>query len=332
MEEKAIITYKEIPLTGWKLMGIIPVNSINKWNDVRTLLIFLIFLGIISVAFTLAVRLSNKVTNPLRNLIKAMKKVEEGNLNVSIIEEGYEEVSELSLSFNKMITEIKLLLKNTNEEHRKLRKAELKALQAQINPHFLYNTLDSILWLNRTGMRDEVQTLVESLTTFFRIGISKGKDIITLREELEHVESYLKIQSIRYANKFDYAINVDKKLLDYQIPKLVLQPLVENAIYHGVKLITGKGYISIDIMDMGSAWQISIHDTGKGMEEETCLLMNNYLQGEKTTELSIYGVGNVNDRLQIIYGGEAKLHYTSVFESGTTVTVTLPKVGNLIEE
>lgn len=332
IEEKVITTYKEIPLTGWKLMGIIPVKSVNKWDDLRTWLIGLLFLCIVSGASFAAWSLSNKVTNPIRNLMKAMKKVEEGDLNVSIKEEAYEEVAELSLSFNKMIQEIQVLLDNTNEEHIKLRKAELKALQAQINPHFLYNTLDSILWLNRTGMRDEVQTLVESLTTFFRIGISKGKDIITLREELEHVESYLKIQSIRYANKFDYSISVEDNMLDYKIPKLVLQPLVENAIYHGVKLIFGKGHIKVTVKDLDTQWEISVSDTGKGMPEEKLQLLNKYLQGYKDVELNIYGVANVNERLQIIFGKEAGLIYESEEGVGTKVKMRLPKEIDTLDE
>ncbi len=332
IEEKVITTYKEMPLTGWKLMGIIQVKSVNTWGDLRTWLIGLIFLCIISIAFLAAWSLSNKVTNPVRNLMKAMKKVEDGDLNVSIKEDAYEEVAELSLSFNKMIQEIQVLLDNTNEEHIKLRKAELKALQAQINPHFLYNTLDSILWLNRTGMRDEVQTLVESLTTFFRIGISKGKDIITLREELDHVESYLKIQSIRYANKFDYSICVEDSMLDYKIPKLVLQPLVENAIYHGVKLIFGKGHITVTVKDLDTLWEISVSDTGKGMPAEKLQLLNKYLQGDKEAELNIYGVANVNERLQIIFGKEAGLIYESEEGVGTKVTMRLPKEIDTLDE
>lgn len=330
--ERVITAYKEIPLTGWKLMGIIPVKSINKWNDVLSLMIILVLVGTLIIAFFEAFSLSNKVTDPLRNLIKAMKKVEKGDLGFSIEEKGYEEVAELSRNFNKMIEEIELLISNTYDEHKKLRKAELKALQAQINPHFLYNTFDSILWLNRDGMRDEVQTLVESLTTFFRIGISKGRDIISLREELEHVESYLKIQHIRYSNKFDYSINVDEKLLNFQIPKLILQPLVENAIYHGVKLLFGKGHIFITGKEKDEEWEIVVTDTGKGMSEERLEILNSFIKDNQNTDSDIYGVRNVNERLKIIFGDKASMHYKNNDGGGTTVTVTLPKSGYTFEE
>ncbi len=332
LEEKFITAFREIPQMGWKLMGVIPVRSVNRWNNFLTVLISLVFLVIISMAFYAAVSLSNKVTSPIRKLSLAMKQIEKGDLNVSLPEEGYEEVVELTESFNRMISEIQLLLQKIYEEHGKLRKAELKTLQAQINPHFLYNTLDSILWLNRDGMKDEVQTLVESLTAFFRIGISRGKDIITLREELEHVENYLKIQSIRYADKFDYSIEVDENLLDYRIPKLVLQPLVENAIYHGVKLVHRKGHIGITAETRNDTWKIFVTDTGKGMTPQTLEQLNCYLKGKTDVELNIFGVGNVNERLQIICGADAGLVYESEEERGTTVAVTLSRIERFREE
>lgn len=330
--ERVIATFREIPMTGWKLLGVIPVSSVNRWNDVLTLLILLIFLVIISFALFAAVTLANKVTSPINRLSSAMNRIEKGDLDVSIPEEGYEEVLQLAGNFNKMISEIQRLINKIYEEHQKLRRAELKTLQAQINPHFLYNTLDSILWLNRDGKREDVQTLVESLTTFFRIGISRGRDIITLREELAHVENYLKIQSIRYADKFDYSIRVDEGLLDYRIPKLVLQPLVENAIYHGVKLIRRKGHISITAEAAGQGLKIYVSDTGKGMTGEKLSLLNRYLEGDRDVDLNIFGVRNVSERLKITCGDGAGLVYTSEEEVLTTVTVTLPKVEKYREE
>lgn len=332
MNERVITTFKAIPQTGWKLMGVIPVSAVNRWNDMLILLILFVFLVVSSGAVFVAARLANKVTNPIRTLNMAMNRIEEGKFDVSIPEEGYEEVLHLSMSFNRMALEIRSLIQRIYEEHQKLRKAELKTLQAQINPHFLYNTLDSILWLNRDGKKDDVQTLVESLTTFFRIGISKGKDMITLQEELEHVDNYLRIQSIRYADKFDYSIDVDSDLLDYKIPKLVLQPLVENAIYHGVKLVHRKGVISITAADNSDTLEIQVTDTGRGIPKKKLEVLNRYLQGDRAVDLDIFGVGNVHERLQIIFGDDAGLIFKSEEDQWTIACVRIPKLDRTREE
>ena len=257
--------------------------------------------------------------------MNAMKKVEEGDLSVKLDGKGYEEAMELTGSFNVMVSKMDALMNNVYQEQKKLRKAEMKALQAQINPHFLYNTLDSILWLNRDGKREEIQVMVEALTRLFRIGLSRGKDIISIRDEIAHVESYLKIQAIRYGDKFDYMVDVDETFMDFQVPKLILQPLVENAIYHGLKLKAGKGHIEIRTVDLVKDYQILVKDTGKGIPPEKLKMLNELLQGSTEASVKVYGVANVNERIKILFGNQYGLRFQSEENIGTTAILYLPK-------
>lgn len=320
-----IATYKEMPSTGWKLMGIIPMEELSKGNQILSVLmvISLIVTGVL--ALLAAYSLSRNVVKPFRKLMNAMKKVEEGDLSVKLDGKGYEEAMELTGSFNVMVSKMDALMNNVYQEQKKLRKAEMKALQAQINPHFLYNTLDSILWLNRDGKREEIQVMVEALTRLFRIGLSRGKDIISIRDEIAHVESYLKIQAIRYGDKFDYMVDVDETFMDFQVPKLILQPLVENAIYHGLKLKAGKGHIEIRTVDLVKDYQILVKDTGKGIPPEKLKMLNELLQGSTEASVKVYGVANVNERIKILFGNQYGLRFQSEENIGTTAILYLPK-------
>lgn len=327
-----IATYKEMPSTGWKLMGIIPMEELSKGNQFLSVLM-VISIGVTGVlALLAAYSMSSNVVKPFRKLMNAMKKVEDGDLSVKLEGKGYEEAIELTGSFNLMVIKMDALMNNVYQEQKKLRKAEMKALQAQINPHFLYNTLDSILWLNRDEKREEIQIMVEALTRLFRIGLSRGKDIISIRDEIAHVESYLKIQSIRYGDKFDYAVNVDETFMDYQVPKLILQPLVENAIYHGIKLKMGKGHIEIRAVDLGRDYQILVQDTGKGIAREKLQVLNQLLQGSTESGVQVYGIANVNERIKILFGNKYGLKFKSQEGKGTTAILYLPKKFYVEEE
>ncbi|MBP6126125.1 MAG: histidine kinase [Leptotrichiaceae bacterium] len=179
--------------------------------------------------------LTDIITRPIRILQKQMLAVEKGDLEVKVQVEGQNEFSELGKSFNEMIKKIKLLVENNNIEHEKLKKAELNIMQAQINPHFLYNSLDAIVWMAEGGDKDRIIDLVTALSGFFRISLSKGADIITLEKEIEHCKNYLIIQKMRYGELLSYNIYIDERILNEKIIKITLQPIVENAIYHGIK-------------------------------------------------------------------------------------------------
>jgi two-component system sensor histidine kinase YesM len=322
--QSVVATYQEIPTTGWKVMGIIPTEQLDRWGNILLILMTALTVMIVLMAIYMAIRTSNRFAKPIQNLRLAMSHVEEGDLDITIdLDSHYEEINQLARSFNIMVSKVKGLLTDIYEDQRKLRKAELKALQSQINPHFLYNTFDSILWLNRSDRKEDVEIMVESLTDFFRLSLSRGKEIIPLEEEVKHLESYLMIQHIRYGDKFDYSIDVDKEALNKMVPKLILQPLVENAIYHGIKLKKENCKISITIRSEKET-VITIKDTGIGMPEEKVDQLNRAMKGEMVSGLELYGIRNIRDRLAIFFGETANISYKSIEGEGTTVMIVFP--------
>jgi len=323
--QSVIATYQESPITGWKIMGIMPLSQLNQSGNFLLLFTGMLTVIIVGLAIYTAVRTSNRVVKPIRNLRLAMGQVEEGDLGVNIdTNSHYDEVNQLARSFNIMVAKVKELMSDIYEDQRHLRKAELKALQSQINPHFLYNTLDSILWLNRSGKTDAVESMVEALTTFFRIGISRGKEIITVEEEVKHLESYLMIQNIRYGDKFQYSIDVEDEASGCMVPKLILQPLAENSIYHGVKLKKENCIIHTKIIIEDDIVKILMRDTGAGMSKEKVAQLNKAMNGETVPGLELYGVKNIRERIKILLGDEAGILYESKEGEGTIVTITLP--------
>ena len=238
--------------------------------------------------------------------------------------EGSKEIVELDNSFIALIDRIDDLTKKLIFEKEEQRKSELLALQNQINPHFLYNTLDSILALIEEKENDKAEEMIVALSRFFRISISKGKNIIPLRKEIEHAKNYLLIQKLRFGDAFDYSFDVSEDILDMDIVKLVLQPIIENSINHGLKegevgLIKVKGY-----KNNGYVY-LSISDNGYGMIEETRLALENSLKDESSSK----GVGlkNVYMRLRVYYGNKADMKIESALDIGTTITLIIPEGG-----
>jgi two-component system sensor histidine kinase YesM len=210
-------------------------------------------------------------------------------------------------------------------EPKQLRKAEFELLQAQINPHFLYNTLDAIVWSAEAGNEKQVVKMVGSLSDFFKSSLNKGKEIVTIREELQHVRSYLEIQQIRYQDILDYEIDVPEELYVNEIPKITIQPVVENALYHGIKEKRGGGRISVTGFEDGSDYCIKVSDNGKGMDEERLREVRAGLTDADPESKKIYGLYNVNERIRLDFGDEYGLTIDSTYEEGTTVTIRLPK-------
>ena len=217
-------------------------------------------------------------------------------------------------------------------EQKQLRKAEFEILQAQINPHFLYNTLDTIVWSAEAGNQKQVVKMVGSLSEFFRSSLNKGKEIVTIRDELQHVRSYLEIQQIRYQDILSYEIDVPESLYDYQIPKITLQPLIENALYHGIKNKRGGGKITVAGIDEGETMLIQVIDDGKGMKPERLKEIVKSLSAEQPEERATYGLYNVNERIRLNYGEEYGISIESEYEAGSCISVRLPKILNIIVE
>ena len=222
-----------------------------------------------------------------------------------------------------------MLIEEVYKKNLELRKSELKALQAQINPHFLYNTLESISWLARDHQNEDIVKIIFALTTFFRLGLSNGREIISVQDELDHAGSYLSIQLFRYRNKMDYTIKIDDSLENtlshFQTVKLILQPIIENAIYHGIKTQSKFGHIQIIIKDAGHNIIFEIEDNGKGMDPMQLENLNNMFKNSEEFSKG-YGLKNVDSRIKLYFGKEFGLTFRSQLNIGTTVIITIPKI------
>ena len=264
------------------------------------------------------------ITQPIKKLSEVTNLVANGDLTVRAQTDQGAEVKVLADSLNTMIDKINELIGQVTTEQIHLRKAEFELLQAQINPHFLYNTLDAIVWLAEAGDNARVVDMVKNLSEFFRTSLNQGKDTITIREELRHVESYLKIQSVRYMDILQYEIDVPESLYEYTIPKITIQPLAENALYHGIKNKRGGGRISIHGEDLEDCFILSVADNGIGIEEQRLIEIKESLNRSHAPQGDIYGLYNVNERIRLRFGNEYGISIESVYGSGTTVTVRLP--------
>ncbi|MCI8810230.1 MAG: sensor histidine kinase [Oscillibacter sp.] len=270
-----------------------------------------------------SVRLSRSVTQPVVDLCRRAEDVIGGDLTVRepVRSETYE-IRTLSEGMEQMIARINMQIQEITQKQTSLRKTELALLQAQINPHFLYNTMDTIIWLIEADRPQAAVEMVSNLSNFFRHSLSRGEDIITLAEEERHVRSYLQIQQARYQDILDYTINIGPALQKTRVPKLTLQPLVENALYHGIKLKRGKGCISITSQVEGADVLIQITDDGAGMSEQRLAELN---QAMETGKRVGFGLVTVHERLRLLFGAPYGLTLKSHQGEGTTVTVRIPR-------
>lgn len=283
-------------------------------------------LGIFLLILVLSYFIPLSITRPILRLEEVTKQVAAGNLSVRSDVENGVEVRALSESLNSMIDKINKLLEQVTTEQIRLRKAEYELLQAQINPHFLYNTLDTIIWLAETGEQKKVVSMVGSLSDFFRSTLSRGKDILTLKEELQHVRSYLEIQQVRYQDILEYEIEAPEELYSCRIPKITIQPLVENALYHGIKNKRGAGRICIRCTREGEKCRIRIEDNGIGFTKERLAQVKDGIRRKVLTGKDIYGLYNVHERIRLNFGEGYGISIESEYGKGTVVSILLPYV------
>lgn len=255
-----------------------------------------------------------------------MDRVKQGDFDVISDIRGYEEVNQLKDSFNEMAAEIKKLLEDIRDNEMQKRKSEMDFLRAQINPHFLYNTLDAIIWLAEAGEQKRVVGMVRNLSDFFRTSLNQGKDINSIKEEMLHVKSYLEIQHVRYQDILSYDIEVPEALYIYSIPKITIQPLVENALYHGIKNKRGMGHISIRGEAGEKDFTITVTDDGIGIDETRLRQVQSGIQNKVLTGKDFYGLYNVCERIRLNFGEEYGIFIESVYGEGTSVRVILPYV------
>lgn len=313
------------PYTGWRTVGVFSMDEVM--SSVNTIVYILFTCVIISLVLVVIVsfKFSRTLTNPIFKLKRLMKQAESGDLTVRFNFQHNDEIGELGQSFNHMIARIDQLIQMVYVEQENKRTAEMKSLQEQIKPHFLYNTLDTISWMARDYDAEDIVRLVDALTNMFRIGLSHGKDIITVKEEITHVSNYLYIQKIRYKDKLNYVIHVDESLYAIEVPKLILQPLVENAIYHGVKAKRGGGTITITGVPEGENLVFTVQDDGAGMLQEKVEELNRRMSERSVLdEKKSFGLFYIRERIQLCYGTGYGVHVESALGEGTRVTITLP--------
>ncbi len=289
--------------------------------------VFAIFIMVFAIFILISINMfvSSKIANPITELEEAVNEFENGVVNLNIPEKGSYEIQHLAKAIKSMVNQMNLLMNNIVKEQESKRKSELNALQAQINPHFLYNTLDSIIWMIEKENYDGAIIMVTALARFFRISLSKGKNAITVKDELEHAKNYLTIQNIRYKNKFSYSIEADEDTLNLTSIKLIIQPLIENAIYHGMEYMSGDGDILVKAYKKNEDLYIDIIDNGLGMPQEIAdkLLSEKVSNNKKGSGI---GIKNVHERIRLYFGNEYGLEIYSEPDEGTTIRIHMPAV------
>lgn len=324
--EERVITVKSVGYTGWKLIGVAPRQTVSL-NSLKTQLLVVFVAAFILFLMSLVNSyISSRITTPIRKLELSVNEIEKGNLNAKVDAEGSYEIRHLGQSVQNMAKQIQVLMADIVSEHEKKRKQEFDTLQSQINPHFLYNTLDIIVWMIENEKPDQAVKAVTALARFFRISLSRGKSIITVKDELEHMRNYLMIQHMRFKNRFSYTIEAEDEVLELASLKLMLQPLVENAIYHGMEFMDGDGEIFISAWKEGEDLYLKVSDNGLGMTEEQVARLFSDTPHTGSSRGSGIGVKNVNERIRLYFGSEYGLSIESEPDEGTVVTIHLPAV------
>ena len=323
-EDTVIHCIKSVPQSNWRVVGVSYVDELVNRGMQEMIRLSVLLAGVVlATALLTSWLLSRLLARPLCRLAAAMESFEsdaDGFTHRSV--GGTKEVQELSDSFGHMVVRIQQLMTTVRQEEVNLRKTELKALQAQINPHFLYNTLDSIAWMCERGRNTDAVHMVHALARLFRISISKGQELIPIAKELEHAQSYLQIQAYRYKNQFTYSFDVDPECLSYYCNKITLQPIIENAIYHGLGLMVDEGEIEVKVRRDGDDIVFSVRDNGMGMSPEQVAVILEKGPKDRTG----IGIKNVNDRLKIYFGKNYGLSITSELDVGTCVEIRMPRI------
>jgi two-component system sensor histidine kinase YesM len=326
--EKRIYSIQDTTF-GWKIVGVAYTNEliVNK-NKIR--ISFLLW-GILclAIALLISIILSHRFSKPIKKLQENMKQVERGDFNIRTEITQENEIGQLGRTFNLMVTQIKELMDQRIKNQEFKRMSELKLLQAQINPHFLYNTLDSIIWMAEGKKHEEVVLMTSALAKLFRANITKNTEFISIRVEIEHITNYLLIQKMRYEDNLDYVIDVSDTILSYKTLKILLQPFVENAIYHGIKNMPHSGMVTITAEEKEDKIVFKVTDNGVGIPPEKLQKIlrseDNLSNDNLSNDRKSIGIANVNERIKLYFGIEYGVSISSSPGEGTIVTITLPK-------
>jgi len=330
--EEFLVSHYYSEYTGWRFIFLNRIKDLlAEAPEIKKITILLSIISLV-IASGISVVLSYGLVKPIKKLQSVMFSVESGNLNVEMPILTQDEIGDLSIGFNNMIAKIRHLIQEVYQTQIKEKEAQLNALQAQINPHFLYNTLETISSIAQTEEIEEISSIAKAMSKMFRYSTKQGMILATFREEIEHTKSYLEIQSIRYADKFEVEMDFEEDILDCKTLKLILQPMVENAIYHGIELKPGKAKISISIKRNGDCIQILIKDDGLGMSQKRLdeirqlLSDERVLKDEEKQKSERVGLKNVHDRIRLYFGQKYGLTIESEPNRGTTVSILVPVI------
>lgn len=319
----ALVFYSQVPYAqDWILCTLIDKAELNVVSNQVINIIIISAAAILVLASIIALAFSESITRPIKILKEQMLEVASGNFDVKYTGKGRDEISVLANVFNKMTSDLKNLMNQVKNIEQQKRQAELRALQSQINPHFLYNTLDTIQWKALKHNATDVADMIQLLSGLFRISLSSGKEMIPLEYEIQHVDNYLQIQQIRYNDKISYHMKIDNLAKKCYIPKIIIQPLVENSIYHGLKPKRHQGDIYIECMICNDDLQIIVEDNGIGIEESRLDLLIFNLKNR--VESNHYGLYNVNERLLMTYGTKCTIQIISEVNVGTKIIIRIP--------
>lgn len=320
--EDRIVIVKTVGYTGWKIVSVIPKENLyQNWNRINAVWVTALAIGILML-IVINQYVSMAITRPIRKLENSVKQLDIKYPD-KIYVGGPDEIRHLGQTIRFMVEQMQKLMDDIVREQEEKRKNELDALQSQINPHFLYNTLDSIVWMIESERYEEAISMVTALANLFRISLSKGKNIITIAEEFQHAQNYSNIQKVRFKNKFQVSFLLDEKIKDYLTIKLIIQPLLENAIYYGMEAMDGDGEILVNGYEKDGDIYIEVVDNGIGMAPEQ---VERLLTGEQYERKRGSGIGlrNVNQRIKLYFGEQYGLHIKSEPDVGTKITIHLP--------
>ena len=321
--DEYLISASEVYENGWKFISV--TSLIDQRRQVTRLYLISVVSAIIMVLVVIWIsnRLAESFNRPIQKLTQKMQLVEQGDLSVRANLKYHDEIGTLGDNFDHMLDKMNTLVEDIQTEKQRTLQARLKSLQEQIKPHFLYNTLDTINWMAREHGADDVVKMVEALTNMFRLGLSQGKDFITVREEIQHVRNYLYIQGVRYESKLSYEFDTDDDCMDIIIPKLILQPLVENSIYHGIKLKKEGGMIKVSAKRDDNNLYLSVYDTGQGMTDEELISLRKNIDAIKADEPGSFGMTYVIERLKLYATESFDIDVDSVLGEYTRVSISL---------
>lgn len=305
-------------------------KQIDFWLTIEVVFVVLVMAIVVPIVLRRAFSLSKSITDPIVAMNSRVEEIGSGDLSPHTpVETDDTSMALLSSGIEDMASRLDKQIELNRQEQIKLRDIELSLIQAQINPHFLYNTLDAIVWLIEIGKNEQAEQMVTSLSSYFRSFLSDGKDIVTVAEEKQHIQSYLEIQQVRYRDIMEYEIDIDPSIQNTKLPKMTLQPLVENAIYHGLKPKRGKGKITVTGTSEGDKIRLRVTDTGLGMNEEELESLRSRISMEDSTS---FGLTSSYKRLKILYGDDCKFVIDSKSQEGTSISIEIPRKADIDNE